>query len=435
MRTERRIPLIIFLSILLCSLAATGAGAQSCLPEGIKFISQAQIQAFPANYPGCVSIIGDVVIAEEMEGDINNLNGLSQVISIQGFLEIQDNDALPDLRGLDALEEIGGKLSIFYNPSLNALDGMEQIRSIGNSVRISSNAKLEQIAALSRLRIINGDLLVQYNDALTNLSGLHNINTISGHLIIGYNSLLTSLEGLNSLTSIGEVLQIEKNVNLRSLQGLSSLLTIGQDLIIDDNAQLKNLDGLEGLIKTGGFLQIVNNEQLESLRSLSSLTAVNGLMQIYNNPMLLSLSGLENIDPETIRDLALIACPNLHQCSVKSVCNYLKSPANKASISGNEDLCNSRAVILNGCSSSIGNGRPRPKEIVLFPNPTFDQVNVKGFEVENIQLKLSDSLGRLIRTETITQNQFDLSGLPGGIYFVELTAEERKEIKSICKME
>lgn len=55
----------------------------SCLPEGIIFSNQAQIDNFNSNYPDCTEIKGGVLI----EGnDISNLDGLSIVTSIGGYL-------------------------------------------------------------------------------------------------------------------------------------------------------------------------------------------------------------------------------------------------------------------------------------------------------------------------------------------------------------
>lgn len=55
----------------------------SCLPEGITFTTQAQIDSFQINYPGCTEILGTVVI----EGpSIINLDGLNVLTAVGGFL-------------------------------------------------------------------------------------------------------------------------------------------------------------------------------------------------------------------------------------------------------------------------------------------------------------------------------------------------------------
>jgi len=68
--------------------------SQPCLPEGITFTTQAQIDSFQINYPNCTEIEGDVEINGD---DITNLNGLNVLTSIGGYLFIGDNDALISL--------------------------------------------------------------------------------------------------------------------------------------------------------------------------------------------------------------------------------------------------------------------------------------------------------------------------------------------------
>ena len=54
-----------------------------CLPEGITFTTQAKVDSFQINYPGCTEIMGTVVI----EGpNINNLDGLNVLTAVGGFL-------------------------------------------------------------------------------------------------------------------------------------------------------------------------------------------------------------------------------------------------------------------------------------------------------------------------------------------------------------
>jgi len=60
--------------------------SQSCLPEGITFTIQEEIDNFQTNYPSCIEIEGDLVIGLYSGTDITNLNGLSVLISISGDL-------------------------------------------------------------------------------------------------------------------------------------------------------------------------------------------------------------------------------------------------------------------------------------------------------------------------------------------------------------
>ncbi|HNQ84024.1 MAG TPA: hypothetical protein PLW31_03190 [Bacteroidales bacterium] len=42
--------------------AGIGCYSQSCLPEGIEFVRQGQVDSFPLIYPGCEVIEGNIYI-------------------------------------------------------------------------------------------------------------------------------------------------------------------------------------------------------------------------------------------------------------------------------------------------------------------------------------------------------------------------------------
>ena len=71
------------ISVLLFCLPLFLSAQSPCLPEGITFTTQEQIDNFQVNYPGCTEIEGDVIISGE---DINNLEGLNVVTDVGGFL-------------------------------------------------------------------------------------------------------------------------------------------------------------------------------------------------------------------------------------------------------------------------------------------------------------------------------------------------------------
>jgi hypothetical protein len=229
------------LYILLIALyLLSGAAAQSCLPEGITFTTQEQINSFQINYPNCTEIEGDVNIDGD---DITNLNGLSLITSIGGSLNIGDY--------------IGG------NPQLFSLTGMDNITSIG------------------------GNLSINNNDILTSLTGLDNLIFIGGSLGIGYNDILTSLTGLESLTSVGSGVGISNNSSLKSLTGLENLTSTGGDLSIMLNDDLTSLTGLNN-INAGSItnLDIFYNDTLSTCEVQSIcyyLASPNGTINIHSN--------------------------------------------------------------------------------------------------------------------------------------------------------
>jgi hypothetical protein len=93
--------------LLVALLMVNGTMAQldkpcsTCLPEGITFETQDQIDDFQVNYPGCTEIEGNVTIT----GDgITSLTGLEGLISIEGDLAIYLNYGLTSLTGLDNID-------------------------------------------------------------------------------------------------------------------------------------------------------------------------------------------------------------------------------------------------------------------------------------------------------------------------------------------
>lgn len=111
--------------IIICS---TMSNAQYCLPGYTTFNTQAQIDAFSTNYPGCSNIQGWLYI---IGTDITNLNGLSQLTDVTQGLEIS-NTNITNLNGLNNLTHVG-RLTINGNANLQSLNGIGSLNSFGLS--------------------------------------------------------------------------------------------------------------------------------------------------------------------------------------------------------------------------------------------------------------------------------------------------------------
>jgi S-formylglutathione hydrolase FrmB len=310
--------------------------SNSCLPEGITFTTQEEIDNFQINHPNCTEIEGGVMIDGD---DITNLEGLGVVTSIAGSLSIgfnSGNAALTSLTGLDNLTSIGGSLSVSDNEVLISLTGLEGLSSIEGDISITRNFALTSLDGLNNLTSIAGDLIIgKYDDwwfygnpLLSNLEALNNLTFIGGDVTISNNDALTSLDGMESLTSIGGGLQIggynfwkgggHGNDALTSLEGLGNLISVGGYLDISGNSSLTSLEGLGSLSSVGGYFQIVNsvltsmdglinlnsigetcwiqeNDSLTSFEGLGNLTSIGEGLWIFGNNALDSLTGLDNL--------------------------------------------------------------------------------------------------------------------------------------------
>lgn len=397
---------------------------QSCLSEGIVFKSQSQLDSFTILFSDCKRILGDVVIQEEVDGDILDLSGLSNLVRVEGFFEIRQNTRLKDLRGLHNLQYIGERMGVAGNPSLQDLGGLQELTYVGNSVFIGNNLKLESIRDLAGLQVIRGDLSIVDTEVLSMLEGVQNIIEIEGNLIISNNSGLFTVEALRSVRKIDGDVLIDSNQKLEELRGLSRLRLISGDLIVDNNTSLKSLQGLNSLQVIDGFLQITNNPVLMNLLDLASLSKINGLLQIYNNQALENLVGLDQIDPMTIGNLAILDCGKLKSCNIESICQFLQMDTAQFSIRQNSIGCNDERQILDQCSDKGPTVTPGTSELIFFPNPTLGSTWLRGAVTDGIIL-VTDMLGRVFLEQDVDSHHFDFSFLPAGAYQVHVEGSRK----------
>ena len=359
MNSEFHYPLIveimkhsIFAVLLFLLVYETGAQS-SCLPYGIRFEYQSEIDDFQYNYPGCTEIEGNVEISGY--GGINNLDGLNVLTSIGGSLEI----------------------SGFFMNQLS-LEGLNNIASVAGDLDINNNDSLIDLNGLNGLEIIGGDLRIRYNEGLTSLSGLNNLTSVKYDLTVQGNHSLPDLSGLENLVSVGDNIEIVSNGSMTSLNGLGNISIIhldglyiyGNPLLSDceteticdylvtssgtiniyNNAEgcnqpievanacdttlsclpngnyyflsqydidmcsvhypgctelegiikisggdINNLSGLDGINSIKGTLNILSNPELSSLIGLDNLATIDGSLYIISNDQLSSLDGLVNL--------------------------------------------------------------------------------------------------------------------------------------------
>ncbi|MCB2220253.1 MAG: T9SS type A sorting domain-containing protein [Bacteroidetes bacterium] len=429
-------------------LQITANSQTSCLPEGITFTTQAQIDSFQINYPGCTEIEGDVMIDEYFGSDIVNLSGLSVLTSIGGGLSLIYNDSLTSITGLENVTVIGGRLCICANNLLTSLDGLENLMSIGGDLNIGSedsygNPSLLDITGLDNVTSIGGSIYIWGNNSLISLTGLENVTSIAGSLEISGNDALTSLTGLNNVTLIEGHLLIQGNDDLTNLTGLNSVTSIG-GLVINWNDNFTSLIGLDNVTAIEGVIWIEGNNALTSLTGLDNVTAIEGELYIMWNGAITSLTGLDNVDAGSITDLYLYDNPNLSTCHVQSICDYTVAPNGTIEIHDNAPGCNSVEEVEEACDSI--NSLPEftlDPTFTIIPNPLESTTIVKYDLNHNstVVLKIFDISGREIQTlVNEVQNQgeqsvvFNTIGLKPGIYFCTLKTNEGVQTKKIIKL-
>ena len=278
----------------LCLLCTAFAAAAQCPVTPILLSTQAQVDAFPADYPNCTDLVTLLTITganitnldglENIETTANSiilrdnpmlssLSGLSNLTSIGVELKIENNDALTDLSGLNNLTWLGGHLSIEGNALLATLDGMGPIPSLGSYLNISFNPVLTDISALNNLTevgpsYVNGFLAINNNNSLTAINGLDLISECGSYFFLGSNPAMTTINGLNGLNTVNSEFSITGNPVLSSLDGLTSLSTVHGDFIIDLNPVLTDLSEFDNLQTVDGNLVVVSNAALADCAAL-----------------------------------------------------------------------------------------------------------------------------------------------------------------------
>lgn len=147
---------IIVIYLILSSFSIQAA----CPTASITFITQSQIDSFSINYPGCAAMPYSISIQESVSGNITNLNGLNQLTSIGGDLNINYNILLASLGGLNAINLIGGNLDIKHNFSLINLTGLNALTSIGGNSYINDNILMTSLTGLNMLTSVGGTLIL-----------------------------------------------------------------------------------------------------------------------------------------------------------------------------------------------------------------------------------------------------------------------------------
>lgn len=379
------------------------AHAQGCLPDGLILTTQAQVNSFPNDHPGCTTIEGLLRIGQ---GNITDLTPLAQLTAVDGYLHIGPN------------------------PQLTNVDGLENITSVGGALSITGNAQLSDLSGLSGITTVGGLMEISANNNLTSLAGLQGITSVGSYLQISDSPGLTDLQGLDGIESIGGDILISVNPVLASMQGLSPT-SVGGGFSLMNNPQLMDLSAASELTSLGGVLSLMGNTSILDLEELSGITSVNGLVRITGSSGLMSLDGLRNIDASTILNLIIVNNPGLFQCAVESLCDYLAIPASMANITGNATACANRAEVEAACLSlSVDDLVQGDLGLDVFPNPSPGLVQLKIAGHADGWLHVYDMAGRSLHEQRIIaaadrSYPIDLSHLPPGVYTLHLQDADR----------
>lgn len=428
--------------IILLGLNSLNVASQSCLPEGIIFQNQSDIDNFQANYPGCTHIEGDV----EIEGDhIYNLDGLSVVTSTGGHLYITNNDSLTDITGLSALTGIWGSLLISSNPMLTSLAGLESLVTAPADVFISNNLVLNDISAIGNINADSvAELWITSNVSLSTCDNPFICSYLANPT--GTVSIKNNAPGCANPPEVADDCDItlgclpNGNYNFYNQADIDNFQAnypgctelAGETLI--NGSDITNLDGLNNVTTINGSLKFFNCTQLENLAGIEAITQINGPLTIYGNSVLTDISALNNLDTSGLTYLSIANNTLLSACQIEPVCSYLFGSfgGSNCNIMSNNDGCNTVDEILDACSVGTEEiGIEEDEQIRIIPNPAKDFITV---EVSGLSSEFQFSIFNLSGQEIIKQSsdenkvEFDISFCKPGIYFVKVEEPQQTTV-------
>ncbi|MGY6649421.1 hypothetical protein [Wenyingzhuangia sp. IMCC45574] len=203
--------------------------------------------------------------------DCEDLSPLSLLTTIDGKLEIRTNKVeLERLNGLENITSVGGDLNIYQNRGIKSLEGLDNLKALGGNVSIYENSRLETLSNLDGLARITGFVNIYSNPNLVSLDGLNEISEVSSHVDINNNKSLTHLNGFKNITSVGNTLGINSNQALIRLDGFNHLISVESKFEILENRSLVDISSLQDLTSVGA-LSIKGNSSLKDFCVLNTV--------------------------------------------------------------------------------------------------------------------------------------------------------------------
>lgn len=454
-----------FLIGLVFSVVAMTTSAQ-CPTEPLVLGSQDAIDNFSTNYPNCTEVNVPVFI-DEIDGPIDNLNGLIQLLYIESlniqYTHLEDfsglnnlnqmnefrlfrNNFLLNFNGLESLTEVES-FNVIQNNALNTSQGLDNLVLVDYfnlyenamlsdlnsfsgiteliSFRVSAN-NFNTLSGFENLSTVSNELFIS-GENLTNISELSNVfNSFTGSLYFVNNAQLEDLSALTNLTNVENLILVGSE-SLTDLTGFENLSQVNDLLRIGFNPQLESLEVLSGLVSVGN-LDIYENENLTSLTGLESLEVIGENFYLMDNPNLTEINALQNVNPQGLQQVVISRNTSLSTCDNDFVCQVIFDPEISEEIQANANGCNSVPQVAARCILEVPQAKSLPT-LDLWPSPANQGLNVlaggafiRALDVYNVQGELIDTV-RYTADQTLSQAELNVSAYASGLYFISINTD------------
>ena len=90
-------------------------------------------------------------------------------------------------------------------------------------------------------------------------------------------------------------------------------------------------------------------------------------------------------------------------------------------------------IVFNYIASSVSN--IQEEKIKIYPNPTVGEIEIIGIDdfIDDLEVKIIDAFGRIVREQSLYNQKIDISGLPNGIYYISINTHNQQITRRIIK--
>lgn len=392
---------------------------EPCSNDTIFLSSQELIDNFP-----CEFVSGSIVIDEEASEIIENLSGLQGLKGILGSLIIRNTKQLATLDGLENLLYVDGALSISENMLLNDISALNNLDGSRINQGPNSNDTSLQITNNPQLSLCNIDAFCIHFTQVESVVKIESNAT-------GCNAKDDIMLQCSYRKECPELIfrnQTEINqfpIKYPACETVYTSLTIFEEGNSMGGNYITDLRPLGQIKDIKGALKISYNNQLQSLAGLDSIIHVRDFLRINRNNNLTDIQALNKLNNNSLVEEAsprLIIRNNnlLSICHIDPICYLIAEQYEDLRIEDNADGCSSVNEIEEMCMVSVNNPAPHSSNLRCYPNPSDGTIYVEIIGGGGLpsSVNLYTAQGELLSSMSASTS-LDLSVQRKGIYILE----------------
>lgn len=263
----------LFFIVALIGLITQWGSSQVTCPGG-TFSTQAEVNQYVSDYPGCEVLTGDLRFYYDGSDPITDVSGLSSITKVLGDLNIE---SLSNVNfTFNFLDSILGSFNFhpLEGPSTFSMNNLKYVDKINIFSQDTTSSLSVTLPSLRYANILGLYSIAEANfpvlencsniniDRVGSVNGFNNITSLNGIYLVADN-----VSGFNSLQSVNSInLNVQNSINgFNSLQNSTSMYL--------NTSQIKGFNAL-----VSGGLSFNNNQIIEGFNS-------------YNQPLNLNFNG------------------------------------------------------------------------------------------------------------------------------------------------